>query len=465
MEDRKANIFALSSLVFLISVIVVARVVLHLSKSFFLIIGAAVAAIFAVITFYFIRRHLRHRRRVMETRLASEGKELRIEYSFLRKIAGLPTKFRYKELEEVTDNWKSVIGKGASACVFKGVMKDGTAIAVKRIQHEEERGEKEFRSEIAAIASVQHVNLVRLFGYCIHNSSRFLVYEFIPNGSLANWIFSRPATARNNGSRGGCLSWGLRSDVALDVAKALAYLHHDCRSRVLHLDVKPENILLDENHRAIVSDFGLSKLMTRDESRVLTTLRGTKGYLAPEWLLELGVTEKSDVFSYGMVLLELIGGRRNVTVIDGGSELSKRKFQYFPKIVTEKLKAGRVMEVVDPRLLDLGGIDEKEVKKLVHVALWCIQEKVRRRPSMVEVVKWLEGRVAVEEPPETQMIVVDLLSIDDEDGEGEGQGQNGNKRKKPKVIARVASQLNGCLSSSSLSSKSFSYSMSIISPR
>ncbi|GKC18049.1 probable receptor-like protein kinase, partial [Tanacetum coccineum] len=425
---------------------------------------AAVAGIVAVIAFYFIRRHLHQRRRMMETRLASEGRELRIEYSFLRKIAGLPTKYRYKDLEEATDNWKSVIGKGASACVFKGLLKDGIEVAVKRIQHEEERGDKEFRSEIAAIASVQHVNLVRLYGYCVHNSARFLVYEYIPNGSLANWIFSRPAIAR---TVGGCLSWNLRSVVALDVAKALAYLHTDCRSRVLHLDVKPENILLDENHRAIVSDFGLSKLMTRDQSRVLTTLRGTKGYLAPEWLLELGVSEKSDVFSYGMVLLEIIGGRRNVTVIDTGcsGDRSKRKFQYFPKIVTEKLKAGRIMEVVDQRLLDHGGIDEKEVTKMVHVALWCIQEKVRRRPKMVEVVKWLEGRVAVDEPPETQMIVVDLLSIEDDDDQDEGQV--GNKRKKPKVVARMASQLNGCLTtkSDSLSSKSFSYSMSIISPR
>ncbi|CAH1432866.1 unnamed protein product [Lactuca virosa] len=459
MEDRKANIIAVSSIIFLIVVIIVARVVLDLQRSFFLIVGAAVAGILAVIAFYFIRRHLHHRRTMMETRLASEGKELRIEYSFLRKVAGLPTKFRYKELEEITDNWKSLIGRGASAFVFKGIMKDGTAVAVKRIQHEEERGEKEFRSEIAAIASVQHVNLVRLFGYCIHNNLRFLVYEFIPNGSLANWIFSRPRlTTRGNDIGGGCLSWDLRSAVALDVAKALAYLHHDCRSRVLHLDVKPENILLDENHRAYVSDFGLSKLMTRDQSRVLTTLRGTKGYLAPEWLLELGVTEKSDVFSYGMVLLELIGGRRNVTVIDTGGtgDRSKRKFQYFPKIVTDKLKSGRLMEVVDQRLMDLGGIDEKEVRKMVHVALWCIQEKVRRRPTMLEVVKWLEGRVAVEEPPETQMIVVDLLSIDDEDDEGEGQ--NGNKRKKPKIIARAASQLNGCLTTStnSLQSKSFS---------
>ncbi|KAF5802843.1 putative protein kinase RLK-Pelle-SD-2b family [Helianthus annuus] len=470
MEDKTANIVATVAIIFLIAVIIIARVVLDLSKSFFLIVGAAVAAIFAVIVCYFIRRHLHLRRREMETRLASEGRELRIEYSFLRKVAGLPTKFRYKELEEATDNWKTLIGKGASALVFKGVLKDGTTVAVKRIQHEEERGEKEFRSEIAAIASVQHTNLVRVLGYCIHNNLRFLVFEYIPNGSLANWIFSRPMTGRSNGVSSGCLSWRLRSAVALDVAKALAYLHHDCRSKVLHLDVKPENILLDQNHRAIVSDFGLSKLMSQDQSRVLTTLRGTKGYLAPEWLLELGVTEKSDVFSFGMVLLEMIGGRRNVTVIDTGDtgSRSSKKFQYFPKIVMEKMKAGRVMEVVDQRLLDHGNIDEKEVKKLVHVALWCIQEKVRRRPSMVEVVKWLEGRVAVEEPPETQMIVVDLLNIDDDDdGGGGGGGQDGNKRKKPRVVARIGSQLNGCLGGSthSLSSKSFSYSMSIISPR
>ncbi|KAL8208733.1 hypothetical protein R6Q57_008145 [Mikania cordata] len=468
MEDKKANIIAITSVIFLITIIIISRVVLDLSKSFFLIVGAAVAGIFAVIVGYFIRRHLLNRRRMMETRLASEGKELRIEYSFLRKVAGLPTKFRYKELEEITDNWKSVIGKGASGCVYKGIMKDGTGVAVKRIEHDEERGEKAFRSEIAAIASVQHVNLVRLLGYCIHSNMRFLVYEFITNGSLASWIFS---SGRSN-CVSGCLSWRLRTAVALDVAKALAYLHNDCRSKVLHLDVKPENILLDENHRAIVSDFGLSKLMSRDQSRVLTTLRGTKGYLAPEWLLDLGVTEKSDVFSYGMVLLEMIGGRRNVTVIDtgggGGADRSKRKFQYFPKIVTEKMKAGRIMEVVDQRLLDHGGIDEKEVRKMVHVALWCVQEKVRRRPSMVEVVKWLEGRVAVEEPPETQMIVVDLLSIDDDDdGGNRGEGHDGNKRKKPRVVARVASQLNGCLgtNTNSLSSKSFSYSMSIISPR
>lgn len=234
------------------------------------------------------------------------------------------------------------------------------------------------------------------------------------------------------------------------MAKALSYLHHDCRSRVLHLDVKPENILLDENYRAVVSDFGLSKLMGRDESRVWTTLRGTKGYLAPEWLLELGVSEKSDVYSYGMVILEMIGGRRNVTTIENGGS---RKFQYFPKIASAKLREGKFMELLDQRLLDVGGVEEKEVRKMVCMALWCIQEKPRRRPSMGQVVEWLEGRAAVEDPPETQLLIVDLLAAEGDGGE-----------RRPAAVARFAS--SGRLDSRlPLSSKSLTYSFSLMSGR
>jgi serine/threonine protein kinase len=177
----------------------------------------------------------------------------------------------------------------------------------------------------------------------------------------------------------------------------------------LHLDVKPENILLNEDYHAIVGDFGLSKLMCKDQSRIVTSIRGTKGYLAPEWLLQHGVSEKSDVYSYGMVLLEMIGGRRNVNLVDNG--LNDRKWEYFPKIVYEKMRNGKFKEIVDERLL---GVDENEVKKLVYVAMWCIQEKARLRPNMSLVVDMLEGRVPVDEPPETSMIVVDLLSIDDD---------------------------------------------------
>ncbi|TKY54899.1 receptor protein kinase [Spatholobus suberectus] len=411
MEDRKANTIAVISVIALIIVIIVARVSLKLSKAFFLICGAAIAVILAVFSCALIRHRYNRRRRLLESQLKSEGRELRIEYSFLRKVAGVPTKFRYKELEEATDGFQALLGRGSSASVFKGILSDGTSVAVKRINGEE-RGEKEFRSEVAAMASVHHVNLVRLFGYCnAPTAPRYLVYEYIPNGSLDCWIFpSRESHAR----RGGCLPWNLRYKVAIDVAKGLSYLHHDCRRRVLHLDVKPENILLDEDYKALVSDFGLSTLVGKDVSQVMTTMRGTRGYLAPEWLLERGVSEKTDIYSYGMVLLEIIGGRRNVSRVEDPRDRTKKKWEFFPKIVNEKVREGKFMEIVDRRLVDRGGVDESEVIRLVHIALWCIQEKPRLRPSMAQVVDMLEGRVRVDEPPGSRLILVDLLAVDED---------------------------------------------------
>ncbi|KAK7292079.1 hypothetical protein RIF29_07749 [Crotalaria pallida] len=411
MEDRKVISIAVVSVIALITIIIVARVSLKLSRAFFLILGADVAVIVAVFSCVLIRHRYKTRRMLMESRLRSEGRELRIEYSFLRKVAGVPTKFRYKELEEATDGFQALVGKGSSASVFKGILNDGTAVAVKRIDGEE-RGEREFRSEVAAIAGVQHVNLVRLFGYCnAPTAPRYLVYEYIPNGSLDCWIFPSNETQRRVG---GCLPWHLRYRVAIDVAKGLSYLQHDCRSRILHLDVKPENILLDEDYRARVSDFGLSKLVCKDVSRVMTNIRGTRGYLAPEWLLEMGVSEKTDIYSYGMVLLEIIGGRRNVSRVEDPNDKSKKKWMFFPKIVNEKVREGKFLEIVDPRLIERGGVDESEVKKLVYVALWCIQERPRLRPSMAQVVDMLEGRVRLDLPPDTRMILVDLLSADED---------------------------------------------------
>ncbi|PIN24333.1 Serine/threonine protein kinase [Handroanthus impetiginosus] len=417
-EDKKANLVALFTILLLITSIIIARVCLQLSKTFYLICGAAIAAIFAVLTIIIIRFRFNSRRKQLEIQLDSQGRELRIEYSFLRKVAGVPTKFRHRELEVATDGFRSLIGRGASGSVFKGILADGSAVAVKRIDREE-RGEKEFKSEVAAIASVQHVNLVRLLGYCISSTGpRFLVYEFIHNGSLSNWIF--PQNRASSSQRSGCLSWDLRCRVALDVAKALSYLHRDCRSCILHLDVKPENILIDESYHALVSDFGLSKLKGKEESRVVTNIRGTRGYLAPEWLLENGVSEKCDVYSYGMVLLEIIGGRRNIRVLEQGHHSSKKKFDFFPKTVIEKLREGRLMEIVDERLAEGGGINEEELKRMVMVALWCIQEKPKVRPSMAEVVEMLERRLLVEDPPQTQMLVEDMLAFHDDDDDDDG---------------------------------------------
>ncbi|MCD7463499.1 hypothetical protein HAX54_050739 [Datura stramonium] len=452
MEDKKAYSIAISLVILLITVIIIARLTLKFSEVFFLIFGADVALIVAVIASVLIRRKFNSRREVLENQLDSDGRELRIEYSFLRKVAGVPTRFKLKELEEATDNFGSLVGRGSSACVFKGVLSDGASVAVKRIEGEE-RGDKEFKSEVAAIASVQHVNLVRLLGYCSVPPSgpRFLVYEYIVNGSLDNWIF------RRRGIRG-CLSWDLRCRVALDVAKALSYLHHDCRSCILHLDVKPENILLDENHRAILADFGLSKLMGKDESRIVTTIRGTRGYLAPEWLLENGISEKSDIYSYGMVLLELIGGRKNITLAEHGISTnhqgnSKSKFSYLPKIVSEKLAQGKIMDVVDERLVEEvaagGGYVEMQVKKMACVALSCIQERPKLRPTMARVVEMLEGRVPIEAPAQTTMLILDLLD----------EGLDQHPALQPRAAAVMAR--SGQIDSNSLCS----YTMSVLSGR
>ncbi|XP_073132508.1 probable receptor-like protein kinase At5g20050 [Henckelia pumila] len=413
MEDRKAHLIAIFIIILLILLTIVARVSLKLSRTFFLICGADTAAIFAVLAVIFIRLRYSSRRKQLERLHDSEGRELRIEYSFLRKVAGVPTKFRFRELEEATDGFRSMVGRGGSASVFKGMLSDGTAVAVKRIDGEDGGGEKAFKSEVAAIASIQHVNLVRLLGYCIASAGpRFLVYGFVFNGSLDNWIF--PKTG-GRGRRSGCLPWNSRCRVALDVAKALSYLHHDCRSCILHLDVKPENILIDEDFRAVVADFGISKLKGKEQSRIVTRLQGTKGYLAPEWLLENGVTEKCDVYSYGMVLLEIIGGRRNIISLEQPKgDSSRKKFLYFPKIVAEKLKEGKLLEIVDERLVEECGIKRSELKKMVCVALWCIQDQAKLRPSMAKVVEMLEGYVKVEDPPETKMFLADLLCTDDD---------------------------------------------------
>uniref|UniRef100_A0A1J3FG81 Putative receptor-like protein kinase n=1 Tax=Noccaea caerulescens TaxID=107243 RepID=A0A1J3FG81_NOCCA len=423
MEDRKANIIAAVSILALLVVIIVARVSLKLSRTFFLIAGVDISLILAVICFLIIRSRYNRERKLLVSKYVSEGRELRIEYSFLRKVAGVPTNFKLEDLEEATDGFRSQIGKGGSGSVFKGVLKDGSQVAVKRIEGEE-KGEREFRSEVAAIASVQHKNLVRLFGYSSSNHQRFLVYEYIPNSSLDIWIF--PDKGNRRRSAGGCLSWDQRYQVAIDVAKALAYLHHDCRSKILHLDVKPENILLDENYRAVVTDFGLSKLIARDESRVVTDIRGTCGYLAPEWLLEHGISEKSDVYSYGIVLLEMIGGRRSITRVAVEETKTKtktktnpkKKLEYFPRVVNKKMRERKVMEIVDQRLIEDEEIDEGQVMKLVCVALWCIQEKAKSRPDMAMVIEMIEGRVPVNEPPDSEVVVVDLLAADDDAATG-----------------------------------------------
>jgi Protein kinase domain len=195
------------------------------------------------------------------------------QYTFF-KLAELPTRFMLKDLEKATENFRLKIGQGGSGTIFKGFFSDGSAIAVKHVRSQQ-NGANEFITEINIIASLQHINLVHLLGYCLaERGDRYLVYPFFENGSLDTWLFADEEKRRH-------LTWVLRYKIAVDVAKALAYLHHDCRHRILHLDVKPANILLDGSFQALVSDFSISRSMERDMTNVMITARGTVHFNLP----------------------------------------------------------------------------------------------------------------------------------------------------------------------------------------
>ncbi|TVU01146.1 hypothetical protein EJB05_53393, partial [Eragrostis curvula] len=221
-------------------------------------------------------------------------------YRRMKKVEGSLVAFEYRYLRSATKNFSERIGKGSFGSVYKGMLPDGTPIAVKKLEGLSQ-GEKQFRAEISTIGNNQHVSLIRLLGFCSKSSVKMLVCEYMPNGSLANLFGSTPLT----------LSWHVRFQIALGIAKGSSYMHEECRSCIIHCDIKPENVLLDASFMPKIADFGLAKLVGRDFSRVLTTMRGTVGYLAPEWMSGTAITSKADVFSYGMMLFEIVSGNRN----------------------------------------------------------------------------------------------------------------------------------------------------------
>ncbi|KAF5731746.1 Receptor-like protein kinase 4 isoform 1 [Tripterygium wilfordii] len=305
--------------------------------------------------------------------------------------------FSYKELQAATRVFSEKLGHGGFGTVFQGQLSDSSIVAVKRLERQGS-GEKEFRAEVCTIGNIQHVNLVRLRGFCSENSHRLLVYDYMPNGPLSVYL-------RRDGPN---LSWDVRFRIAVGTARGIAYLHEECRDCIIHCDIKPENILLDSDYTAKVSDFGLAKLIGRDFSRVLATMRGTLGYVAPEWISGLAITAKADVYSYGMTLLELLGGRRNVeappsagTANCDGEGGNKEKW-FFPPYAARQVIEGNVDTLVDPRLGD--AYNHNEAERVAFVAIWCIQDNEEMRPTMGMVVKMLEGVVEVTVPPPPKLL-------------------------------------------------------------
>ncbi|KAI5591640.1 hypothetical protein BDE02_04G094500 [Populus trichocarpa] len=285
-------------------------------------------------------------------------------------------RFQFRELQISTNNFsnKNILGKGGFGIVYKGILHDGTVVAVKRLKDGNAiGGEIQFQTEVEMISLAVHRNLLRLYGFCMTPTERLLVYPYMSNGSVALRLKGKPV-----------LDWGTRKRIALGAARGLLYLHEQCDPKIIHRDVKAANILLDDYCEAVVGDFGLAKLLDHQDSHVTTAVRGTVGHIAPEYLSTGQSSEKTDVFGFGILLLELITGQR---AIEFGKAANQKgaMLDWVKKIHQEK----KLEMLVDKDIK--GNYDRIELEEMVQVALLSTQYLPSHRPKMSEVVRMLEG--------------------------------------------------------------------------
>ncbi|XP_058737561.1 LEAF RUST 10 DISEASE-RESISTANCE LOCUS RECEPTOR-LIKE PROTEIN KINASE-like 2.4 [Vicia villosa] len=303
----------------------------------------------------------------------------------------MPRRYSYTEIKRITNSFREKLGQGGYGVVYKASLFDSRLVAVKVIKESKGSGE-EFINEVASISRTSHMNIVSLFGYCYEGNKRALIYEFMSKGSLDKFIY------KSEFPNAICdFDWNTLFQIAIGIARGLEYLHQGCNSRILHLDIKPQNILLDEDFCPKISDFGLAKICQKKDSIVsILGARGTIGYMAPEIFSRAfgGVSYKSDVYSYGMLILEMIGGRKNYDT--GGSSTSE---MYFPDWIYKDLEQGNTSNT----LLNNLTISEEEndmVRKITLVSLWCIQTNPSDRPAMNKVIEMLLGPLSsVSYPP------------------------------------------------------------------
>ncbi|XP_010037786.2 putative receptor protein kinase ZmPK1 [Eucalyptus grandis] len=297
-----------------------------------------------------------------------------------RAITSQFRRFSYEELKSATQNFKGEIGRGASGSVYKGVLPDERVVAVKRLgdlYHEEI-----FWAEVSTIGKINHMNLVRMWGFCCEGKHRLLVYEYVENQSLDKHLFS-----------GNIIGWRDRFRIALGTARGLAYLHHECLEWVIHCDVKPENILLDKTFEPKIGDFGLAKLLRRDSmNSQFSRMRGTKGYMAPEWALNLPITAKVDVYSYGVMVLEIVRGVRlsNWVVKKTKDEEQETELTIFIREMKRRIQRGEDLgmeDLVDKRLK--GKYSRKQARMLAEIGVSCVGEDRNKRPTMESLVNQL----------------------------------------------------------------------------
>ncbi|XP_021895812.1 proline-rich receptor-like protein kinase PERK13 [Carica papaya] len=290
------------------------------------------------------------------------------------------TLFTYEELTEITGGFsrQNVIGEGGFGCVYKGWLSDRKEVAVKQLKAGSGQGEREFRAEVEIISRVHHRHLVSLVGYCISEQHRLLIYEFVPNKTLEHHLHGEGLPV---------LDWVKRLKIAIGSAKGLAYLHEDCHPKIIHRDIKSANILLDDAFEAQVADFGLARLTDTTQTHVSTRVMGTFGYLAPEYATSGKLTDRSDVFSFGVVLLELITGRKP---IDTNQPLGEESLVEWARTnLIQAIETGDISQLVDPRLEK--HYVEGEMFRMIETAAACVRHSAPKRPRMAQVVRALDS--------------------------------------------------------------------------
>ncbi|KAG6473291.1 rust resistance kinase Lr10-like [Zingiber officinale] len=302
---------------------------------------------------------------------------------FLNEIAReKPIGFTSQQLALFTGNYVTQLGAGGFGSVYKGELPNGVPVAVKVLRGNLDKGvEEQFMAEVGTMGRTYHINLVRLYGFCFDSATIALVYEYMEKGSLDKYLYDKDRR----------LNWETLHKVVIGTAKGIRYLHEECQQKIIHYDIKPGNILLDSNFNPKVADFGQAKLMDTVASHVtLTRNRGTYGYMAPEIWNNLPVTHKCDVYSFGMLLFDVVGRKWNRGAATGSSTESLR---WFPKSVYQKFERGALREIISS--CEIEEDNREEAERMCKVALWCVQMNADARPPMSKVVKMLEGEMEI----------------------------------------------------------------------
>ncbi|XP_044407124.1 LEAF RUST 10 DISEASE-RESISTANCEUS RECEPTOR-LIKE PROTEIN KINASE-like 2.4 isoform X1 [Triticum aestivum] len=338
-----------------------------------LIVSAAVSALL-FLCICVMMRHPKGKRLWSRSKRTSSGTERNYEAMILSYGSLAPKRYTYSQVMKITSSSNHELGKGGYGVVFKGRLHDDRLVAVKFLHDCKGNGD-DFVNEVMSIGRTSHVNIVSLFGFCLEGSKRALIYEYMPNGSLDRYIYSENPKE--------ILGWERLYAIAIGIARGLEYLHHSCNTRIIHFDIKPQNILLDKDFCPKIADFGLAKLCHAKESKLsMTGARGTIGFIAPEvHSRTFGVVStKSDVYSYGMMLLEMVGGRKNVK-----SVAEKSSEEYFPDWIYDHLCQDNGL-----RACEVTSEIEKIAKKMTFIGLWCIQVVPMYRPTITKVLEMFE---------------------------------------------------------------------------